>query len=49
MITAEYDIQLMVLERVEPHIHKSDDGRSKGSDYWVGIRNVQKKIVIHSY
>ena len=44
LITAEYDIQLTALERVETNSRKSKNGRSRGRDCWVRIKNVQKNM-----
>lgn len=46
LITVEYDIHLTVLECIEPYSRKSEDGRNRGSDYWIRIRNVQKNVSI---
>lgn len=42
-IDAEYDIKLTALERI------LEDRRSRRSDYWVRIENVQKSMGIYSY
>lgn len=42
-INAEYDIKLTALERI------LEDRRSRRSDYWVRIENVQKSMGIYSY
>lgn len=36
----EYDIQLTALERIETHSSETEDGRSRGNDYYLGVRNV---------
>lgn len=42
MITAEYAVRQLALERVERHSCKSKNRKSKGSDCWVSVKNEWK-------